>query len=330
MKTFAAYYDNEIRMKSSSGGIFSLLATKFDVIYGVTLSKDCYSAEFTRVDDGNISSLRGSKYFQAYVGNAFKHVKEDLIQGKKVLFSGTGCQINGLKHYLRNDYINLVTVDVICHGVPSQKLWSKYVKYQEYKYGKIINVDFRCKNDSWHNFGIKENQLYISKDDDTFMRFFLRNYCLRPSCYRCIAKQYKESDISIADFWGIEEICPEMNDGKGTSLVITRTKKGEMLFDSIKKSIKYKEVKYEDGVKYNDSEYKSVYRPNQRDTFYVDLNSMTFLEIEKKYAYDIRIPLIIKAKKYIKKLIFAMGWGSLKTNNNYGILYSFNKIRTKE
>ena len=300
MKTYAAIYNNnEIRENSSSGGIFSALAEKFDVVYGVAMTEDCYGAEMIRVE-GDISPLRGSKYFQAKVGDAFKQVKKDLEEGRKVLFSGTGCQINGLSMFLGKEYPNLFLLDIVCHGTPSPKLWREYVDYQEKQHGKLESVNFRCKDDSWVNFGMKENQLYISKDTDSFMRMFLSNCCLRPACYNCHAKYYKMSDISIADFWGIENVAPEMNDGRGTSLVITRTEKGQVLFDSIKSELKWKEVNYEEGVKDNPSEYSSVPSPQQRDTFFTDLEKLSFEEMEKKYLEG---PLWKRAGRKIKRTI---------------------------
>lgn len=328
MKIYAAIYkDSEIREKSSSGGIFSALTDKFDVVYGVAMTDDCYGAEMIRVE-GDISPLRGSKYFQAKVGDTFKLVKKDLEEGRKVLFSGTGCQVNGLSMFLGKEYSNLFLLDIICHGVPSPKLWREYVSFQEKKHGKLESVNFRCKNDSWIDFGMKENQLYISKDKDSFMRMFLRDYCLRPSCYECHAKQYKKADITIADFWGINNVAPEMNDGRGTSLVITRTDKGHKLFESIKSELKWKEVSYEEGVRCNSSEYKSVARPQQRDTFFEDLEKLEFEEMEKKYADDRKVPLkrrvINKIKRTIKKIL--LGGGTEKPSNaNYGNLFTFKR-----
>lgn len=327
MKTYAAIYNNnEIRENSSSGGIFSALAENFDVVYGVAMTEDCYGAEMIRVE-GDIGSLRGSKYFQAKVGDTFKHVKKDLEEGRKVLFSGTGCQINGLSMFLGKEYPNLFLLDIICHGTPSPKLWREYVAYQEKQHGKLESVNFRCKDDSWIDFGMKENQLYISKDTDPFMCMFLRNYCLRPACYDCHAKHYKKSDMTIADFWGIENVAPEMNDGRGTSLVITRTEKGQELFESIKDELKWKEVRYEEGVKGNPSEYSSVARPLQRDTFFTDLEKLPFEEMEKKYAADIKVSfqrkVVRKIKRTIKKIL---GGGTKKySNSNYGILFTFKK-----
>ena len=303
MKTYAAIYNNnEIRENSSSGGIFSALAEKFDVVYGVAMTDDCYGAEMIRVE-GDISPLRGSKYFQAKVGDTFKQVKKDLEEGRKVLFSGTGCQINGLSMFLGKEYSNLFLLDIICHGTPSPKLWREYVAYQEKQHGKLESVNFRCKDDSWIDFGMKENQLYISKDTDSFMRMFLRNYCLRPACYDCHAKHYKKSDMTIADFWGIENVAPEMNDGRGTSLVIIRTEKGQELFESIKNELKWKEVSYEEGIKGNPSEYSSVARPQLRDTFFTDLEKLPFEEMEKKYAADIKVSFPRKVGRKIKRTI---------------------------
>ena len=300
MKTYAAIHNNnEIRESSSSGGIFSALADKFDVVYGVAITDDCYGAEMIRVE-GDISPLRGSKYLQAKVGDAFKQAKKDLEDEKKVLFSGTGCQINGLYMFLGKEYSNLFLLDIICHGTPSPKLWREYVSFQEKKHGKLESVNFRCKDDSWIDFGMKENQMYIPMNKDPFMCMFLRNYCLRPACYECHAKFYKKSDMTIADFWGIENVAPEMNDGRGTSLVITRTDKGEELFDSIKSELKWKEVSYEEGVKSNPSEYSSVARPPLRNTFFNDLEKMSFEHMEKKYIDG---PLWKKVGRIIKRTI---------------------------
>lgn len=300
MNTYAAINkNNEIREKSSSGGVFSLLAQQFDVVYGVAMTDDCYGAEVIRVE-GDLSPLRGSKYLQAKVRDSFKRVKEDLLAGRKVLFSGTGCQINGLRMFLGKDYETLYCVDVICHGVPSLMLWREYAKYQERKYGKLKSVNFRCKEDGGRDFGMKLNQVYISKDKDSFMRMFLRDYSLRPSCYECHAKYYKRADLTIADFWGIENVVPEMNDGKGVSLVITRTEKGQALFDCAKIELEWKEVRYEDAVRYNPSEYRSVIRPVERNVFFTDLNQLSFEEMEKKYAADKKVSFLRKALRKAK------------------------------
>lgn len=343
IKTYAGYNINQdIRLSSSSGAIFSLLAehilSKDGIIYGVKMSDDCYSAEFTRVTDvSQLMVLRGSKYLQAKVGNTYKQVRDDLMSGRFVLFSGTGCQVNGLKKYLGKEYETLVCVDVICHGAPSPALWRKYAKYQEKKNGgKLKSINFRCKDDSWIDFGMKEhildnqngklNTLYIGKDDDTYMQMFLRDFCLRPSCYECMAKKFKMADLTVADFWGINDVAPEMNDGKGTSLILIRTEKGQKVFNTISSNLKLKEVTYDDGVRCNPAEYKSCRRPSERNTFFVDMCAMDYSQLEKKYAFPMTFKrrLKRKIKNTIKLALRVIGGGrDCKNNEEYGLLFVF-------
>lgn len=301
LQTYAAYCDDQdVRSKSSSGGIFSLLASNFDVVYGVAMTDDCYGAHFVRVE-GDISALRGSKYLQATIGDTYKDVKKDLESGRAVLFTGTGCQVSGLKRFLNKEYDNLCCVDVICHGVPSPVLWEMYVKHQEKIYGeKIQSVNFRSKENGWKAFGIKENEFFTSKDTDPYMQMFLKNYCLRPSCYHCKARDKKFSDLTIADFWGIETVAPEMDDDKGASLVILRTEKAVGLFEKIRANLKIKKVSYEDGIKQNLCEYASVKRPLERNTFFVDMNSMPFEKLSRKYLH---VSFLKKVKRKIKRIL---------------------------
>lgn len=341
ISTYAAYSkDIRIRTESSSGGVFSLLAEQIlqqaGIIYGVAMSQDCQYAEYVRIDKReDLAKLQGSKYLQARVGNTYKKVKNDLEAGLSVLFSGTGCQENGLKRFLGKDYENLYCVDVICHGVPSPKLWRKYVQYVESEVdAKLINVNFRCKDDGWSDFGIKRmnsnhKAMYVSKDKDPYMLMFLRDYCLRPSCYECVAKQHKLSDLTIADFWGINKVLPEMNDRNGVSLVILRTGKGSELFDRIKTDIVCKKVSYEDGVRGNPAEYRSAKRPEERNYFFDDMAALSFDELKAKYAVPTPVPLKQKIKKSIKKLILKIpvskfiGRGYKVNSQNYGMLFTF-------
>lgn len=335
--TYAAYSINPTeRLASSSGGIFSLLArgifSQGGVVYGVAMSEDCKTAEFIRVTDiGGLEKLQGSKYLQAHVGAIFKQVQNDLENHTTVLFSGTGCQVNGMKGFLGKDYSNLYCIDVVCHGAPSPALWREYVNHVEDKNGAhLVNVNFRCKSDSWTNFGMREeddrNQsVYISKDKDPYMVMFLQNYSLRPSCYECKAKEIKRSDMTIADFWGIDDVAPEMNDGKGTSLVLVRTEKGRTLFEGIQEHIKLKQVSYSDGVRWNSAEFQSVSRPKERDCFFVDMQKMSFEELRLKYGLPATVPFKRKVKAFIKRiLISAIGGGGAEGKiGNYGILFTF-------
>lgn len=347
LMVYACYNtDQEVRLSSSSGAVFSSLAEcvleKNGVIYGVAMSEDCYSAEFISVTSKEeLTKLRGSKYLQAKVGNTYKSVKKDLLSEKLVLFSGTGCQINGLKSFLGKEYDNLICVDVICHGAPSPALWQKYAKHQEQKNGgKLKNINFRCKDDSWTDFGMKEvcktipddemKKLYISKDKDSYMQMFLRDYCLRPSCYECVAKNVKMSDLTIADFWGINDVAPDMNDGMGTSLVLVRTEKGSNIFEKVSNDMKLKEVSYKDAVRGNPAEYRSCARPVQRETFFDDMHRMSFEELEQKYAAPIKASFLRKvkrkAKSEIKRVLRSFGGGQTITvakNMDYSLCFVF-------
>lgn len=314
----AAYNkDDSIRLRSSSGGMFLSFATQIinqgGVVYGVKMSTDCRGAYFDRSENiDDLMGMSGSKYIQAIVGDTYKNVKNDLDNGKTVLFTGTGCQVNGLKKYLSKDYDKLVLVDFICHGVPSRKLWEKYVKYVEEKENaRLTSVNFRCKSDGWKQFGIKEvfytKSVYIPKTLDPYMLMFLYNYCLRPSCYECYAKNHQGADITIGDFWGIEKLDKSMTDGNGTSLVIVRSEKGKDFFDSIKPYVTYKSFQYNEAVKRNAPENQSVVRPKQRDGFYRDLDKMDFQNLIHKYnvgpTFTRRIKYFIKSSKIFKNYL---------------------------
>ncbi len=341
--TYAAYAKNDnIRLESSSGGIFTVLAEIVlrmgGSVYGVKMSDDCSRAEYARVTElVGLDALKGSKYLQAYIGDTYSVVKKDLEAGIPVLFSGTGCLVNGLKGYLRKEYDNLYCVDVICHGVPSPELWKRYVEYINRKYNsELISVNFRSKKRGWKNFRIKKiddrkKEIYVSKDVDLYMQMFLKNTCLRPSCYECVAKNEKKADLTIADFWGIENVAPEMDDGNGTSLVIARTEKGIRLFESITEDVTVKEVAYEAGVRGNSAESRSANRPEERTQFFVDMNRMQFDELGKKYVKNsqlikqkIRI-MLRPVKRCIKSGLHIMMVKTrrgvkLYSHSSYGIL----------
>ena len=280
MKVYAAYYNNNVRMDSSSGGMFSLIASQFDVIYGVEMDENNQYAIFARKTQ-DYSSLRGSKYLQARVGDTFRLVKNDLQSGMKVLFSGTACQVNGLLNYLQVDYPNLFTIDVICHGVPSPKLWHKFTEGTD-----VHSINFRAKDGGWDNYtyGMKINGKYIPFNNNRYMILYVKDLALRPSCYKCISKKTKRSDFTLGDFWGIEKIYPDMTDNKGTSLVITRTEKAQNLFEKLKSQLAWKEVTYEEGVRQNASEYQSSLCPERRRQFFIDLSQMSFDDIYKKFC----------------------------------------------
>lgn len=335
VKAYACYSKSEsLLQQSSSGAFFSVIANYVidnqGIVYGVALDEDCYSAQYMRAESKNdLIRLRGSKYLQAKMRNTYINVKKDLQENKLVLFTGTGCQINGLKKYLMSDYENLICVDVLCHGAASPQIWKKYIKWlEESKENKIINVNFRCKEKSWKEFGIAEidsqsQKIYSTKDNDPYMKLFLENYSLRPSCFECTAKHYKMADISMADFWKIEDVAPEMENEMGVSLVLCRTEKGEKIFQNILNEIEYQEVSYQEAIKGNPVEYKSVDRPVMREEFFKDAKNMEFGKLIKKYP-------VVSLKRRIKNIILRtpmkilIGGGVNKSkNDNYGLLFTF-------
>ena len=313
-KAYACYSIHEsIRLKSSSGGLFYLFAKQIleikGVVYGVTMSEDCKEAYFTRINNiDNIHCLLGSKYLQADLRDSYKKVLNDLLNDFIVLFCGTGCQINGLKNFLEKklnlkQLENLYCIDIICHGVSSPGLWSKYVSFLENKENsKLISVSFRAKDEGWKNYGMRYKYLdktkFIPKNEDPYMSMFLKNHSLRPSCYNCLIKENIESDITIGDFWGINNIAPIMNDDKGTSLIVINTSHGDRLFTKIMDDIKFIDVNLEEAIKYNSAYYKSVCKPANRNFFFDDLNTISFIKFLKKYNFKKKISL----KKIIKKV----------------------------
>lgn len=244
LSAYAAYANEDnIRMRSSSGGIFSLLARKIledgGVVFGAGYSED-FSVRHEMIScQENLSRLQGSKYVQSRIEDTYQQAKEFLELGKTVLFSGVGCQIAGLKTFLGKDYSQLYTVDILCHGVPSPMLWERYLQEHQAIGGKIKGVCFRDKHFSWQEYSMHiqfQDQADYHKRhwEDPYFSCFLENISLRPSCHNCRFKCLPHSsDLTLGDAWGISAYMPDMNDGRGTSLVLVNTEKGAQLCSSI-------------------------------------------------------------------------------------------------
>lgn len=313
---FAAYSLNEgIRKNSSSGGVFSLLAEKVinngGVIFGVSMSDDCRRAEHIAVYDfKDIEKLRGSKYLQSNTKNSYSEAKRLLNENKDVLFSGTPCQVAGLKSFLGKNYDNLITVDFICHGVPSPKAWNKYVDFRE---SQVIadaeKAFFRDKKYGWKKYSLKlefsNHTQYIQPQyKDLYMRGFISDLYLRPSCFNCEYKgsNYK-SDITLADFWGIDRVKPEWNDDKGVSLVVINSKAGKSAFNQIKGNIAFTEVDSEAAFASNPSYFKSVNKRYIYSKVFKDLSSMPFDKfIEKYIGNSPKSKILRKIHKHIVRI----------------------------
>ncbi len=296
VSAYASYsLDEQIREKSSSGGIFSLFAEYVlehgGTVYGAAVDGDMNVCHIGIDNKKELYRLRGSKYVQSRMGDTYKHVLSQLKSGRYVLFTGTPCQTEALKAYLGSEYDNLICMDFICHGVPSPKVWRSYVKYREKKAAsKTKNVTFRHKENGWKmscvKFEFENGREYIKRfTKDLYMRAFLSDLCLRPSCYECKFKKVNRvSDITLADFWGIESILPDMDDNRGTSLCIIRSETGMKIFEALSERMKCKKANLEDAIKYNPSMIESApIQPKRRD-FMRNITAKKFGTAARKYS----------------------------------------------
>jgi len=309
---YAAINKNEtIRIESSSGGIFTLIAENIldsgGVVFGAAFDDD-FNVIHTCVETKeNLHNLRGSKYVQSKIGDSYNLAKAYLQEGRKVLFTGTPCQISGLKSLIGYDYDNLFCQDIICHGVPSPIVWEKYVKYQENKNkSKITDISFRNKKMGWKKFSLLLNFKNGTEYSDTinhelYLSAFNNSLFLRPSCYSCSFKTLqRQADITLADFWGISNINKELDDDKGTSLLIIHTEKGKKVLNSIKDKLECSEVNIKDAINNNPAMIKSMIIHKNRKLFFKKLNRSEINALIKKYN---KRKLVIRIRNNIKLAI---------------------------
>lgn len=280
--------DEKIRQQSSSGGIFTLLAEQTlrmgGVVFGAAMAKDQHSVHHIAVEsEEQLGALRGSKYLQSEIGTTYLQVREELQKGRKVLFSGTPCQVEGLRAFLNQEEPSLLCVDTICHGVPSPLVWDRYLTEHEACVGAPVKqVLFRNKQQGWKVYTIKMsfcNGTSYEKvfSEEPFMKAFLQNICLRPSCYTCHFKKLNRvSDITLADYWGIQDQYPDMDDDKGTSLVIIHSEKGKRCIESFGDKIRLKKVPIEQALRSNPSMLHSAEMHKQRKQFFSQLGKNSF------------------------------------------------------
>ncbi len=292
-KVLAAYNkDNEILEKSSSGGIFSILADKVigegGVVFGVIQRDDFKVVHTYATTYEELNAMRGSKYVQSIIGNSYKDVRKFLKDGRVVLFTGTPCQIGGLNSYLRKDYSNLITCELICHGAPSQRLLMDYCTNISSDFSKSHKVSFR-ETRIW-NFSTTltkgDSSVRIKGKKDYYMKAFFSAYTYRESCYSCkFASLPRTADVTIADFWGIDKKSKGYSK-KGSSLILINSDKGNSVVDSVLSSMDYAEHKIEDAVSLNGNIVRPTKRKVQRDTFYYDHQSMPMDMFLKKYGLN--------------------------------------------
>lgn len=323
--------NNILIKKSSSGGIFAELASyilsQHGIVFGCTMERvdDGFTVKHIYIENENdLYKLQGSKYVQSNVGNSLKQAKEFLEHGRLVLYSGTPCQIAGLKSYLKNNYENLLTIDLSCTGTPSIEIFNDYIKFLEKKYNKkIINFEFRNKEKLGWTCGNalitfedgKQKILYYNTS--SYLNLFINKQIQNQTCQNCTFNGLERlSDITLADAWGIENEYHRLvniyfNKKNGLSLILVNTPKAKFFLDNIKENIIIKEVDINKLIKYNEPLNKTkkvnqnIYLNEYKTKGYIGLNKLFIKSIGLKYYYDSfksNIPLFIK--HYIKQLNF--------------------------
>lgn len=279
--------DENIVKNSSSGGIFSELAKVYLESNGVVFGAKWQDGEIVHVGITKLEELeelQKSKYLQSKIEYSYTKVKEYLKEGKKVLFVGTPCEVAALKLVIEHQ--DLVTVDLICHGVPSYSTYRKYIEEILKKNPKELKVDFRNKDTGWENFNLafkNENKIIIQNNHrkDIWFKGFLADVYLNKSCYNCEFRTLPRfADITLGDFWGVPQELKNIN---GTSVVTINSKKGKELFEKIKNKIECKETTFEVAHRGNPCLYNHQLNDDKREKFYRDFSNKSFEELHKKY-----------------------------------------------
>lgn len=284
---YAAKNNNSnMRKHSSSGGIFSLFAqniiNKKGIIVGAGFDENYHVKHYIVDSIYYLDKIIGSKYMQSFCGDVFLPIEKYLKQKRWVLFSGTPCQVAGLKSFLGKEYERLICIDVICHGVPSQAVWDTYLDSVGIKKEEIQAVSFRDKVTGWKNYSITikckgEKKISQIWNQNSYMIGFVNDLYLRKSCYDCKFKgDYAVSDITLGDFWGLNVIDPEFDDDRGTTIMRVRTEKGQRLLNEIIDGIQMKEFSYREAVSYNPSAEYSSNCYHNRKLFYENWDKEQF------------------------------------------------------
>lgn len=319
LEVYAAYHNNhETRLDSTSGGVFSALAEKMfeggGYVGGAVYNPDYSVSHIVTNDPARLVDIRSSKYLQSYTDSLFHDVKHLLKQGEHVLVCATPCQIDGLYAYLGKEYEYLITCDFICRGVNSPKVFQKYMEMLERQQSsKAKVIKFKDKTFGWHRFSMRvdfENGKRYCKDryhDPFFVGYLRTGNFARPSCYECKFKGTKrKADITLADFWGIEQIDKSMDQDCGTSLVMIHTEQGKQYFEQIKDKITWKPFTLEQGIKVNPAYYTSMQKGKlDREFFFEAIDKLPFEEVVKSFFPVKRLELSFFVK-FGRKLCFVL------------------------
>lgn len=309
---YATYNTNEnVRAASTSGGLFSLFAQwvieQGGVVFGAAYTDTWMVRHEVAKDANEYARFRGSKYVQSDVTVIYKQVKTYLKDDIWVLFSGTPCQIDGLKAYLRKDYEKLLTIDVVCHGVPSPKLWSKFLNWLKKKHDikNFEDIRLRDKRKGWEKCRVvfdcisnscEKKSLVFFWGGDTYTNLFEQGISLRPSCNQCKYRSIMHpSDITLGDCWHFQAYAPELFDNKGLSMIMLHTEKGKQLFKELTTSLVYKNIKPEIVAEQIAAEAGYYSESSGAREFYI-LQNILPLEVAAKYAKRKSLAQRIKTK----------------------------------
>lgn len=309
-KCYVAYSkDKKYSNNSSSGGIFPLIADLIleekGIVIGAAFDDNNKLNHVAISKKEDLIKLKGSKYLQSNLDNIFKYVKNN-IKDKKILFVGTPCQVAGLKRTVK-DNDNLVCIDLVCHGVPSPKLFEKYVKELEQRENsKLIKYNFRDKRSGWDSYSntaiFEKNEIIELQKNNDYMKLFLSDVALRESCYNCNFKLgNKYSDITLGDFWGVKKYYPEMYNKKGVSAIIVNTEKGDEIVNKIKPNLEYKDCLIEEIISGNPSIKTACHERKDRKLFFNEIDELTINELKVRYVK--KVPLINKVINKLKNIM---------------------------
>ena len=290
IKVYAAYaHDADVRRTSSSGGVFGLLAERVlsdgGAVFGAAFDRDWSVHHQMAEQMEDLPPLQGSKYVQSRIEDTYKQAEAVLQDGRSVLFTGTPCQIAGLKRSLKKEYERLYTVDIFCHGVPSPGVWERYLKEKTQTYKSACSrIDFRNKTPSWKRYAVSmdfENgeQYSVCHEEDSYFKLFISDICLRPSCYDCKFRESRSgADLTLGDAWGVELWMPHMSDDQGTSVVVVNSPKGADLWASVQHRLCGEEGNGREVFSCNPMYYKSVKPHMNRSKFFAEFAAGASIE----------------------------------------------------
>lgn len=318
---YACYYhDDKVRKNSTSGGIFTAIAQYVlkhnGIVYGVGYDEHFNIKHFSAENDKALEAFRGSKYVQSDQSGIYREVKCHLVDHRMVLYTGTPCQVAGLKKYLIKDYDNLITIDLFCHGVGSPSYWQKYLADMTKKYkSPVQSLYFREKTYGYNStcmaiYFQNGKSSHRDHDSDLYLSPFSKCYIFRPSCYACAFKTLEHTaDFSIGDYWNTSTLNAEYEKADGCTLMLCHSEKSKTILQSIQDSISTEEVSLYDALLINGGHQPSMYitsskKPEKQDEFMIKCRSESIGKLVKEYM---PMRLKTKIKCHIKPVLYRTG-----------------------